>query len=116
MTRWFLKQTISVALAIGSFATTGIPCTRALYVGHDGTVITGRSMDCAEDMGTNLWAFPEGIARDGIGSIIMSAIYAHQQIPTPDPAAAGIGLVVANVFLLLMEEKPLRSTQRPDQI
>jgi EmrB/QacA subfamily drug resistance transporter len=30
--------------------------------------------------------------------------------------AAGIGLVIANVFLLLMEEKPLRSTDRPDQI
>jgi len=27
--------------------------------------------------------------------------------------AAGIGLVIANVFLFLMEEKPLRSTHRP---
>jgi hypothetical protein len=30
--------------------------------------------------------------------------------------AAGIGLVIANVFLFLMEEQPLRSTHRPDQV
>ena len=42
-------------------------CTRALYVGEGGLVITGRSMDWAEDMHTNLWAFPKGIARDGAG-------------------------------------------------
>ncbi|OYX67491.1 MAG: hydrolase [Rhizobiales bacterium 32-66-11] len=40
-------------------------CTRALYTGADGLVITGRSMDWAEDMRTNLWAFPKGMARDG---------------------------------------------------
>src|SRR5271165_4827319 len=40
-------------------------CTRALYVAENGLVITGRTMDWAEDMHTNLWAFPRGIARDG---------------------------------------------------
>jgi penicillin V acylase-like amidase (Ntn superfamily) len=40
-------------------------CTRALYVGADGTVITGRSMDWKEDMHTDLWVFPRGIQRDG---------------------------------------------------
>jgi len=40
-------------------------CTRALYVGSDGTVITGRSMDWKEDMHTDLWVFPRGIQRDG---------------------------------------------------
>ncbi|HEY1781690.1 MAG TPA: linear amide C-N hydrolase [Roseiarcus sp.] len=40
-------------------------CTRALYVGNDGTVLTGRSMDWKEDMHTDLWAFPRGIQRDG---------------------------------------------------
>jgi penicillin V acylase-like amidase (Ntn superfamily) len=42
-------------------------CTRALYVGADGTVITGRSMDWKEDMHTDLWVFPRGIPRDGAG-------------------------------------------------
>ena len=40
-------------------------CTRALYVGTDGTVITGRSMDFREDLRTNLWVFPRGMQRDG---------------------------------------------------
>jgi penicillin V acylase-like amidase (Ntn superfamily) len=40
-------------------------CTRTLYVGADGTVITGRNMDWEEDMGSNLWILPAGMARDG---------------------------------------------------
>ncbi len=42
-----------------------IACTRALYVGADNTVITGRSMDWQEDVYSDAWAFPRGIARDG---------------------------------------------------
>jgi len=48
---------LGVSLAYG--------CTRVLYVGADGQVITGRSMDWSEDMGSNLWVFPAGIGRDG---------------------------------------------------
>lgn len=40
-------------------------CTRVTYLGPDGLVITGRSMDWFEDMGTELWAFPRGMERDG---------------------------------------------------
>ena len=40
-------------------------CTRAVYIGADGLVITGRNMDWNDDMHTNLWAFPRGIKRDG---------------------------------------------------
>jgi choloylglycine hydrolase len=40
-------------------------CTRVLYVADDGTVLTGRSMDWEEDMMSNIWTFPAGIARDG---------------------------------------------------
>jgi penicillin V acylase-like amidase (Ntn superfamily) len=40
-------------------------CTRVVYLGSDGVVITGRSMDWLEDMYSNLWAFPRGIKRDG---------------------------------------------------
>jgi penicillin V acylase-like amidase (Ntn superfamily) len=40
-------------------------CTRAVYLGSDGLVITGRSMDWAEDMRSNLWVFPRGMERDG---------------------------------------------------
>ena len=40
-------------------------CTRAVYIGKDGMVITGRSMDWSEDIRSNLWVFPRGMARDG---------------------------------------------------
>ncbi len=56
----------AVALAVTAASLSeAAACTRALYVGDDGLVITGRSMDWSEDMHTNLWAFPRGIARDG---------------------------------------------------
>lgn len=60
-----LKKTI-VALSIAT--ATPYPaegCTRALFVGSDDVVITGRSMDWAEDMHSDLWVFPRGIKRDG---------------------------------------------------
>jgi choloylglycine hydrolase len=55
------------AIFVGSavLVVTGHACTRTLFVAQDGTVITGRNMDWAEDMGSNLWVFPAGIAHDG---------------------------------------------------
>jgi choloylglycine hydrolase len=40
-------------------------CTRIIYIGDDNMVITGRSMDWKEDVGTNLYVFPAGIPRNG---------------------------------------------------
>ena len=40
-------------------------CTRILYVGDDGLVIAGRTMDWNDDTRTNLWVFPRGMQRDG---------------------------------------------------
>ena len=59
-----LAAAAAVALTVASIAPAEA-CTRALYVADNGLVITGRWMDWAEDMHTNLWAFPRGIARDG---------------------------------------------------
>ncbi len=42
-----------------------IACTRAVYLGTDNVVITGRSMDWAEDVYSNAWVFPRGMVRDG---------------------------------------------------
>jgi choloylglycine hydrolase len=42
-----------------------LACTRAVYLGPNNMVITGRSMDWKSDMDSNLWAFPRGIKRDG---------------------------------------------------
>jgi hypothetical protein len=35
-------------------------CTRALYVGDDGLIITGRAQDWYEELQTDLWVFPRG--------------------------------------------------------
>ena len=40
-------------------------CTRALYVGNDGLVVTGRAQDWYEELQTDLWVFPRGMNRDG---------------------------------------------------
>ena len=40
-------------------------CTRVLYVGDDGLVITGRGMDWGEDILSNMWVFPRGMNRTG---------------------------------------------------
>lgn len=38
-------------------------CTRAVYFGKADQVVTGRTMDWLEDMHSNLWIFPRGMAR-----------------------------------------------------
>ena len=43
-------------------------CSRAVYLGPDGMIATGRTMDWAEDLHTNLRLFPRGIARRGANS------------------------------------------------
>ena len=40
-------------------------CTRILYETGTKNHIVGRTMDWAEDPGTDLWAFPQGMVRDG---------------------------------------------------
>lgn len=40
-------------------------CTRAVYIGPDQMVITGRTMDWKEDIMTNIYVFPRGIQRAG---------------------------------------------------
>jgi len=40
-------------------------CTRVVYKGPNGTIITARSMDWKDDIAANLWVFPRGIARNG---------------------------------------------------
>lgn len=40
-------------------------CTRVVYQGPNSTIITARSMDWEEEIGTNLWVFPRGMKRNG---------------------------------------------------
>lgn len=63
------KTIAAIAMAILTTSVSAIEfapaCTRSLYVGDDGTAITGRNMDWTEDMRSNLWIFPAGMKRDG---------------------------------------------------
>lgn len=65
-----IKNAILTSAMFATLITGGIAqtqaCTRALYVGSDSTVITGRSMDWSEDMRSNLWVFPAGISHTGL--------------------------------------------------
>ncbi len=58
-----LASVIAGALALTSIAADA--CTRAVYLGTNNIVITVRSMDWKNDIGTNLWIFPRGMARSG---------------------------------------------------
>lgn len=40
-------------------------CTRVVYHGIDGQIVTARSMDWKTDVATNLWVFPRGMDRSG---------------------------------------------------
>lgn len=41
-------------------------CTRAVYLGSEDLIITGRSMDWMESMNSSIWIFPKGMKRDGL--------------------------------------------------
>lgn len=64
-----LNQTLA-ALCVGatsllSFSVPADACTRAVYVGENGLVITGRSMDWKDHIPANIWVFPQGMEREG---------------------------------------------------
>jgi penicillin V acylase-like amidase (Ntn superfamily) len=65
-------------------------CTRAVYLGSDGLVITGRNMDWVEDMSSNLWVFPRGMQRDGAAgpnSVKWTANYGSATVAGYDKAS-----------------------------
>lgn len=94
-------------------------CSRAVYFGLEGQTVTGRTMDWKEDLLTNLWIFPRGMARDGgfkvnplkwtsrYGSVVAS-IY---------EGGTGDGMnekgLVANLLYLAESEYPPASDTRP---
>lgn len=60
----FSSLTALTALFVG-LTPSALACSRAVYLGLDNLVITGRTMDWFSDIDSNLWAFPRGIERDG---------------------------------------------------
>lgn len=94
-------------------------CTRAVYLGSDNLVITGRSMDWVNDMATNLWAFPRGIQRDGAAG--PNSIQWTSKYGSVGAAAWDIGIadglneqgLMANMLYLAESEYPTPSNSDP---
>lgn len=63
-----MRKTFTAFLALATAAAV-IPaadaCTRIVYKGTGDSFYTGRTMDWAEETGTDLWAFPAGMQRNG---------------------------------------------------
>lgn len=62
-----LTATILSAVLAGTVAVAPAAeaCTRLVYLGPQGNIMTARSMDWKSDVATNLWILPRGIERDG---------------------------------------------------
>ena len=68
LSRWNrVSKTVCCLLGIFlSLAATPVAaCSRVLYRGPDGAVVVARTMDWAQSLEVNLWAFPAGLERDG---------------------------------------------------
>ena len=63
MKRAFAAPVLAVALIAAPVAEA---CTRAVYLGPEDRVLTGRSMDWKLPMTSNLWVLPRGMERDGV--------------------------------------------------
>ncbi|MGO9135199.1 MAG: linear amide C-N hydrolase [Methylovirgula sp.] len=94
-------------------------CTRVVYLGKNGDVITARSMDWKSDIGTNLWILPRGAARSGEAgpnsikwvSKYGSVIATGYDVSTADGVnEAGL---VANILWLAESEYPKFDGTKP---
>jgi choloylglycine hydrolase len=94
-------------------------CTRIVYQGPNGTILTARSMDWKEDIMTNLWIFPRGMERNGevgpnslkwkskYGSVIASG---YDNSSTDGMNEKGL---VANLLWLAESEYPQWDQKKP---
>lgn len=107
------------SLATLSLASKAEACTRVVYTGMDGMVITGRTMDWKSELHSNIWVFPRGMERSGetgqnslvwtskYGSVITSAF----EIASTDGMNEK-GLV-ANLLWLSESKYPVRDKKKP---
>lgn len=118
-------RTAAVLTALVTAAATALAplpalsCTRLVYLGPDGNIVTARSMDWTVDIETNLWIFPRGMERSGeagpnsihwtskYGSVIASG---YEVSTTDGLNEAGLA---ANVLWLAESEYPAYDPDRP---
>ncbi|WP_334179525.1 linear amide C-N hydrolase [Pseudoxanthomonas sp.] len=114
---------VPLAFALTLFSSLTAPsadaCTRVVYLGANDDVITARSMDWKNDVATNLWIFPRGMARSGEAgphsvkwtSRYGSVIATGYDISTTDGMnEAGL---MANVLWLVESEYPAYDGRGP---
>lgn len=109
--RFSLAVFLASALVCGSLVFSEA-CTRVVYKGPNGTVMTGRTMDFSTEIPANLWLFPRGIKRSGeVGnnSIEWTAKYGSLAASSWDIATSD-GMnekgLVANMLWLVESEYP----------
>lgn len=59
------KAAVALSVSTLCFASVAEACTRFVYHGADGQVVTARSMDWKSDVMTNLYLLPKGMERNG---------------------------------------------------
>jgi penicillin V acylase-like amidase (Ntn superfamily) len=114
-----LKAFLRAAFLFLLAPTIALPCTRAVYLGDNGDVITARSMDWKVDVLTNLWIFPRGMERSGQAgpnslhwtSKYGSVIATGYEVSTTDGMNEK-GLV-ANVLWLVESQYPKYDASKP---
>jgi len=64
-----LKLALAAVATLAALAHTqsALSCSRAMYEGPNGTIVTTRSNDWIGSQGTHLWMYPRGLQRDGAG-------------------------------------------------
>ena len=116
----FMRRLVPIAAMVTFlFAAPAAACTRAVYLGPEGQTVTGRSMDWQEDMHTNLWIFPRGMARNGgldRGALEWKSLYGSVVASVYEGATAD-GMnekgLVANLLYLAESEYPAATDTRP---
>jgi len=94
-------------------------CTRAVYLGPEGQIVTGRSMDWSEETHSNLWLFPRGLKREGgLGRGSLEWTSRHGSIVTSMyDGVTSDGMnekgLVANLLYLAESEYPPLHDPRP---
>src|SRR5256885_8538398 len=98
------------------------PCTRLVYLGANGQVVTARSMDWKSDIVSNLWVLPRGMERSGkagpnslrwtsrYGSVVTSG---YDVSTTDGVNEAGLN---ANLLWLVGSQYPARSEEHTSEL
>lgn len=67
----FSQRTVFAVIAAALLLAAAVAhaCTRVVYLGPEGRILTGRSMDWKLPMVSNLWVLPRGMVREGAAGV-----------------------------------------------